>query len=164
MNRKLAAVIGIALSMLVLWSSAWGPLVKSTEPETAPASVVVTDAWGFASRIPSTLVGEDANHDSQMLAGLCDGMAAVIELDGKRAVPRLRYAIHVFDLRRTAVMASLGDSPTLTEGPKYPAFNEVVGEIFGDAFPDGDEELTVERRSEVAAMFRALAAACNKAR
>lgn len=134
----------------------------STGATVAAAQEVASgheDKWGFHSRIPQTLVGEDAKHDSQMLAGLCDGLAAIIELDGKREAPKLLHAIHMFDLRSTAVMACLGGSPV--SAPKYPEFNAVVGEIFSDKFPDGDEPLTEERRAEAVAMFRALAAACQ---
>tara|TARA_R110000824_G_scaffold120382_3_gene275626 strand:- start:13872 stop:14375 length:504 start_codon:yes stop_codon:yes gene_type:complete len=159
-RASIAIVTALLTSLLLL-----GKFPAPKGPEVAAAAAVeVTqgDSWGFHSSIPEALAGENATNDSQMLSGLCDGIAAIVELDGKRESPKILYAIHVFDLRTAAIMACLGESP-VGGAPKYPEFNEIVGGIFSEAFPDGDEKLTLERRAELVAMFRALGSACNEA-
>lgn len=162
-KRATIAIVTILFSSLFLLDKL--PDSKQESPGVVAGAAVETeelDKWGFLSTVPETLVGDDSSSDSQMLSGLCDGIAAIVELDGKRESPKILYAIHVFDLRTAAIMACLRESP-VAGAPKYPEFNEVVASVFSEAFPDGDEKLTVERRAEIVSMFRALASACSKA-
>lgn len=110
------------------------------------------DPYGLLG-LRSTMTGIDAEADAQKLSGLCAGIAAIVEMDGKKPNPRLRYVVHVDDMRRTAVSALLADD---VSQPKYPEFNQAIGEILSEQLPRGDDPLDAGRREAVVKLFRAL--------
>jgi hypothetical protein len=119
-----------------------------THPDNRP-----TELFGLDLVVPQTIKDKDT---AQRMAGLCDGIADVLENDGKSGQPKVQYAITILDLRRHAAQLC---------GTKLgPDFGQAVEPIFDKEIPDGSAQLDPVLRAKAVALFRALAYSCSLAK
>ena len=123
----------------------------------APTVAAPASTFGFELTVPTTLTGDKGV--AQEIAGLCNGLAHAIELDGRRATPRLKYCVSILDLRQGAIDALLSGSSI---DAMHPAFGPAVGVVFNAKFPDGSAPLTPELRAAAVDYFKALAYVCGR--
>jgi len=147
MSRELAAVLAVAGAV---WLGLGRPnlLPEPSVPFPRPAVTYELD-----TKIGPALRGADAGHDAEQLAAYCASVADCLEFDGTLSEPRLRFVGQVGELARLGYTYAF-EGTDLTA--KYPDLAGVLAELF-DRLGDPNEELTLERRNEAVAMWRALA-------
>lgn len=146
---------------LLAWVLAGKPDIASFIKQSAPspATPVSTDP-ALDARVKAALVGPSVKADSARLAAMYEGLAGVIEFDGKLQTPQLKTTDSLKQLQEIARVYSL-EGATLAE--KYPGLVQVVGDTLKAAVGDDVAPLDAGLRAKAAAAYRSLSQSIARA-
>ena len=140
MNLKYLPVILICLAVGLVAVPRVEPLLV---PHNTPINVP-TELYGLDKVVPQTIKDKST---SEKMNGLCDGIADVVETDGKSQSPHIKYVANIFDL--------VSEASALC-GKTDVEFGKAVNPIFQKEMPKGDVELDTTNRAKAVNLFRAL--------
>jgi hypothetical protein len=127
------------------------PWATKTVVEPKPS-----ETFGFENTITPQF--KDKHELGMMMSGLLDGLADVVELDGKKPVPNLKTLFDVFDMQIATVDFDKGKT-VKSEAPEVFA---ALKAVFTKEWPDGAKPLDTQARQKMVNVFRAAAWASRK--
>lgn len=137
----------------------YGPRLGGPTPAPAPLPPV-SDAPDLRGVFARNQNRQQARDDARAAGALLQGLADVIEYDGRLVKPGLASGVHAEDLRLLAREFALPGEPL---DRRYPGLGDLLGGyIEGKVGVDGGE-LTPERRAAWSRAYQALAERCLEA-